>query len=390
MPRIILHVDMDSFYASVEELRNPGLKGRAIVTCMFSGRSKDSGAVSAANYKARELGIRSGMPIKIAKRLAKGKGVAFLPSDREYYREVSSRIMDILRREADEKREGVRGRLQSMFEQVSVDEAYLDVSRRSEGSWDSAREIAESIKRKIREKENLTCSIGIGPNKLVAKMASRAQKPDGLTLVKDSEVQGFFEKIPAAKLFGVGPQTAKVFEKLGIKTSKDLADYDLKKLEAVFGSKKGRVLQDTARGIDNDPVEEREAQQISRMATLKKDSDNPKDILENIRELARDIDLELKSKGLFYRTVSVITIDTHLQMQTRSRTTIESSSLSKNLDIAKELLEDFLEQNPGRMLRRVGIRVSGFSRKKEKKQRTLGDFPKEIECDKSHLPSKNA
>jgi len=364
MPRIILHMDMDSFYASVEENRNPEIRGKAIVTCMFSGRSKDSGAVSAANYKARELGIHSGMPIRIAKGLAKGKDVVFLPSDREYYWEVSSRIMEILRKESDS------------FEQVSVDEAYLDVSKRSRGSWENALKLAESLKNAIHEKEHLTCSIGIGPNKLVAKMASKAQKPDGLTLVKDSEVKGFFEKLPVSKLFGIGPKTLQELESLGIKTAKELAGYDLETLEERFGTKRGKILQDTARGIDDSPVEEREAQQISKMATLKKDSNSSKDIFGKIQELAQDIDSELKENSLTYRTISIMTIDRHLQMQTRSHTTIESSSLSKNLDIAKELLEDFLEQNPDRMLRRIGIRVSGLSRKGETKQRILGEFKK--------------
>jgi DNA polymerase IV (DinB-like DNA polymerase) len=363
MPRIIFLVDMDSFYASVEELRNPELKGKAIVTCMFSGRSKDSGAVSAANYKARELGIHSGMPIRAAKARAKGKDVVFLPSDRDYYWEVSGRVMDILRAHSD------------AFEQVSVDEAYLDVSKRSRGSWDSARKIAESIKQEIREQEKLTCSIGIGPNKLVAKMASKKQKPDGLTLVKDSEVKRFFEKIPAAKLFGVGPQTAKVFEELGIRTSRDLASHDLKELEEIFGPKKGRSLRDTARGMDDSPVEEKEAQQISRMGTLKKDSDNPDEIMEKLREMAKDIDKEIAESRVSFRTVSIIAIDTRLQMRTKSHTTIESKSLQKNLDLAKELFERYFEENPGK-LRRVGIRVANLSRGEErpKKQRTLGEY----------------
>jgi len=373
MARIILHVDMDSFYASVEELRNPDLKGKAIVTCMFSGRTKDSGAVSASNYKARELGIRSGMPIRAAKSLAKGKDVAFLPSDREYYWEVSSRVMQILRSYADQ-REGVSRRLQSMaFEQVSVDEAYLDVSRKAKGDWVKARKTAESIKKEVLEKERLTCSIGIGSNKLVAKMASKAQKPDGLTVVKDSEVRGFFENIPLSKLFGIGPKTLAGLEALGIKTTKELSEHDFKELEKALGSRKAKDLQDTSLGIDDSAVEEKEAQQISRMATLKKDSDDPKEIMEKIEELSEDVEKDLKEAGLHYKTISIILIDTRLQMQTRSRTTIESSSLKKNLDIAGELLEKFLSGNHESKLRRVGIRVSGFS---QRKQRTLGEFPK--------------
>ena len=364
MSRIILHVDMDSFYASVEELRNPEIRGKAIVTCMFSGRTEDSGAVSAANYKARELGIHSGMPIRVAKRLAKGKDVIFLPSDREYYWSVSEKVMNILRKEAD------------AFEQVSVDEAYLDVSKKAKGSWERAQKIAESIKREIKEKEGLTCSIGIGPNKLVAKMASKKQKPDGLTLVKDTEVKRFFGALPASKLFGVGPKTARELEGLGIKTAKELAHFDLKILEEKFGNNRARDLRETALGMDESPVEERQAQQISRMATLPKDSDSPDEIFQKIQELAKDIEEELKESKLNYKTISIIGIDTHLQMRTRSRTTIDSASLEKNLDIAKELIESYLEENPGK-LRRIGIRVSGLSRKGKpemKAQRTLGEF----------------
>lgn len=362
MQRIILLVDMDSFYASVEELRNPELKGKAIVTCMFSGRSQDSGAVSAANYKARELGIHSGMPIRAAKARAKGKDVVFLPSDREYYWEVSGRVMDILRAHSD------------TFEQVSVDEAYMDVSKRSRGSWESARKIAETLKKEIREKESLTCSVGIGPNKLVAKMASKAQKPDGLTAVKDSDVRKFFEKLSVSKLFGIGPRTAEELGQMGIKTAKELAHSDLEILEERFGSKRGRILRETAQGVDDSSVEEKEAQQVSRMATLKKDSESLEEIFEKLQELSQGIEQELKENSLTFRTISIIAIDTHLQMQTRSHTTIESGSIQKNLDVARDLLEKFLQENPGKKLRRIGIRVSGLSRGQEKKQRTLGEY----------------
>jgi DNA polymerase IV (DinB-like DNA polymerase) len=381
MHRIILLVDMDSFYASVEENRNPEIRGKAIVTCMFSGRSKDSGAVSAANYRARELGIRSGMPIRNAKGLAKGKDAVFLPSDREYYKEVSGRVMEILRNHADEVKEGVSGRLRSMFEQVSVDEAYLDISKRAKGDWEKAVKTAESLKKEVKERENLTCSVGIGPNKLVAKMASKKQKPDGLTLVKDSEVRKFMESFPLDKMHGIGGRTVEELAGLGIKTVKELAGSDRENLEERLGPKRGRILWERARGMDGSPVEEREAKQISRMATLKKDSDKPDEIMEKIGEMSQDLEEELKQARLNYKTISIILIDTRLQMQTRGRTTIESSSLRKNLDIARDLLERYLEENPETKLRRVGIRVSGLSHRNPKleasrSQRTLGDFPK--------------
>ncbi|HJW96821.1 MAG TPA: hypothetical protein VJ485_01525, partial [archaeon] len=192
-------------------------------------------------------------------------------------------------------------------------------------------------------------------------MASKKQKPDGLTLVKDSEVKRFFEKIPASKLFGVGPRTADIFEELGIKTSRELAQFDTHALEKAFGQNRAKLLQDTARGVDDSLVEEKEAQQISRMGTLKKDTDKPEEIMERLKEFAEGIDTELMSEGLSYRTISIIAIDTHLQMRTKSHTTIESRSLKKNLDLARELLEKYLEGSRGK-LRRVGIRVSGLSK----------------------------
>jgi nucleotidyltransferase/DNA polymerase involved in DNA repair len=173
----------------------------------------------------------------------------------------------------------------------------------------------------------------------------------------------------------VGPQTARVFEELGIKTSKNLAEYDTEALEKAFGSKKGRILQQTARGIDDSPVEEKEAQQISRMGTLKKDSDKPEEIMEKIQEMAKDIDKETAETKVTFRTISIIAIDTRLQTRTKSHTTIESKSLEKNLDLAKELFEKYFEETPGK-LRRVGIRVANLSHgeQKPKKQKTLGEY----------------
>jgi DNA polymerase IV (DinB-like DNA polymerase) len=360
MNRIILHVDLDSFYASVEEFRKPGIKGKPIIICIYSGRTKDSGAVSSANYKARDLGIRSGMPIIFAKRLAKKKRAIFLPADRPYYQSVSQRIMDILEKEAD------------AFQQVSVDEAYLDVSETTGGDWEKAIKIAKSIKKKIKEREKLTCSVGIGPNKLVAKMASKNMKPDGLTLVKTPEVRNFLNPLEVSKLHGIGRVTSFILEELGIKTIKDLAEFKVASIEEKLGKNKAKMLQERAIGIDNSTVEEQEAKQISRIGTLKKDSRDIDEIFKKIKELAKDLEKRIESRKVSFRTISLITIDTTLDIQTRSETIEQTQKLVPMISITKELLKDFLEENKYKQLRRVGVRVSNLIYRK--KQRTLGDF----------------
>jgi DNA polymerase IV (DinB-like DNA polymerase) len=360
MERIILHIDLDSFYASLEELRHEEIRGKPVVICVFSGRSEDSGAVSTANYKARELGIKSGMPISLAKRIAKDKDVVFLPNDIEYYRKVSDRIMEILEEEAD------------IFQQVSIDEAYLDVTKRSMKSWNNAKKIAERIKERIKEQEDLTCSIGVGSNKLVAKMASKHKKPDGLTIIKDTEVKKFFENLPVSKIHGIGGKTTKILDELGIKTSKELADFDINILEERFGENKAKLLVEKARGIDDSPVEQKERQQISRLATLKEDTNDIETIFERIKELATDMKKKIEKGEVSFRTVSIILIDTVLKTQTRNETIQLTNDLNSALPTIKSLLDNFLKENSDKKLRRVGIRVSNLVYKKE--QKTLGDF----------------
>ncbi|MDY6966869.1 MAG: DNA polymerase IV [Halobacteriota archaeon] len=363
MGRIIIHVDLDSFYASLEESRNEKIRGKAVVICMFSGRSEDSGAVSAANYKARELGIKSGMSIVNAKRLAKGSGdVIFLPADREYYRTVSDRIMGVLEDEAD------------LMQQVSVDEAYLDITEKTRKSWDGAKRIAEEIKERIKREEYLTCSVGIGPNKLIAKMASKHRKPDGLTVIKEEDIEGFLGGLPVSKLHGVGKKTTDALSELGVKTVDELAKTDPMKLEEAFGRNKAKALHDMALGIDDSPVEGKDARQISRIATLKEDTRDVETIFEKIIELTDEMEKKLKGEGVSFRTVSIILIDTHLKMQTRSETIPQTENVLEILPVARSLLERFLEENPEKVLRRVGIRVSNLTREKEKGQRTLFEF----------------
>ena len=157
-------VDLDYFFAQCEERRNPSIKGKPVVVCVYSGRTKDSGAVSTANYEARKYGVKSGIPISLAKKKLKDVDAVFLPVDKEFYKEISDSIMQILRRYAD------------YFEQVSVDEAFLDVTQKTKANYQQAKQLAATIKDDVLTQQRLTCSIGIGPNKLVAKIAADMQR----------------------------------------------------------------------------------------------------------------------------------------------------------------------------------------------------------------------
>ena len=324
-----------------------------MVICVYSGRSPDSGAVSSPNYLARQLGIKAGMPIAFAKRLAKDKEVIFLPNDMEYYRTVSERIMEILEEDAD------------AIQQVSIDEAYLDISGRSGGDWETAQKIAEGIKRRVKSEEGLTCSIGIGPNKLIAKMASERQKPDGLAVVRDTQVEGFLRNLAVLELYGIGKKTAEALKKLGINTVSELADFDLRTLEETLGKNRATILQQRAKGIDESLIEQKESQQISRIATLKKDTNNIDVIFEKIRELAADVSAKAEKKKATFRTISVIVIDNHLKVHARSETTQQTDNIDAVLKTARSLLGRFLEDNPGVMIRRVGIRIANLARKED-------------------------
>lgn len=369
MKRIILLLDLDYFYAALEERRKPELKGKPVVVCVYSGRTEDSGAVATSNYEARKLGIKSGMYIMQAKALA-GKAseqeTVFIPVDMEHYRKASKRIMSIARRFADR------------YEQVSIDEIYLDVSRKSGGSYEKARKLAQRIKNNILRKEKVTCSIGIGPSKLIAKMAAGEKKPDGLTVILPMQVKDFLRPKEASELHGVGSKTSEALNKIGIKTIGDLAKADIEKLTPLFGEKKAMLLVQHANGIDDDPVEEEARKQISRIVTLKIDSEDFGYISEKIPLLSEAIFRKLEARKASFRTVSVLAVVKGLEQRTKSISLPEPSASKQDIiDCSREALKQFLAEKPGK-LRRFGIRVSGFSdlEKKQKEQKRILDFGK--------------
>ncbi len=361
--RIILQLDLDSFYASAEEARNPSLKGKPVVVCVFSGRTEDSGAVATSNYLAREAGIKAGMYIMKAKELATRETV-FIGTDMEYYKKVSERIMNILRNYSNK------------FEQRSIDEAYLDLSGEVRDFEEAAR-LAQDIKRVVFEMDGITCSIGLGPNKLIAKMASKAKKPDGLTVIKSDEVRNFLNPLPVKKLFGIGPKSLEFFEKVGIRTIEDLSKTDVNILVKQFGEKKGKEIWEHANGVDNSEVEETERQQLSKIGTLKQDSSDLEFICIKLFELADELKVKIEKEQKKFKSVSIIIILTNLETGTRSRSLPDyTQNIETIKGEAKNLMKEFLEKNPGKKLRRCGVRVSSFEEKgaQDKKQKNLFSF----------------
>ena len=365
MQRIVLHVDMDYFYAAIEERENPDLRGKAVVVCMLSGRSGLSGAVSTCNYVARQFGIRAGMPCSKAKKL--NPDAIFLPVRKEFYTTVSDRVMAILRNYADITETG------DSFEQISIDEAFIEISEKSGGDFNLAFELGMQIKKEIKEKENLTCSIGIGPNKLISKMASSVQKPDGITVISPEKLENFLFPLNVSKLWGIGNITAGKLQEMGITTVKELAGHDITELISVFGKTKGIWLKQAASGIDDSPLKERDgSDQIGRIATLPEDTLDAKLIFPLLEKLAEDVISKLDTRELSFRVVTVTVINSRFQMYTKSRT-LNHPIYSKEvlLQLTREIMEEFLSESKIEF-RRIGVRVGDLQ--KRKGQRSLFDY----------------
>jgi DNA polymerase IV (DinB-like DNA polymerase) len=356
-------VDLDYFFAQCEELRNPAIKNKPVVVGVYSGRTEDSGAVSTSNYIARGYGVKSGMPLFMAKRKLEGTDAVFLHVDHVYYDEMSNKIMELLRGYA------------SSLEQVSVDEAYLDVTAQVNGSFEKAHAYAQKIKQDAKEKLNVSFSIGVAPNKLVAKIACDSQKPDGLTIVKPEDVKAFLSPMPVNRLLGVGKKTTLKMEQMGIQTIGDLAGFNVQKLIEVFGRTLGLYFYTAANGVDNTPVlEQGEAESISRIGTLKMDTRDLEFLLQKITDLTEDVYREVFEKNLSFRQVAIHVVLTDLTSKTRM-TTLDVPSKDKEVitKTVRVLLEKFLSESTLE-IRRVGVKVSGFSREEPKQRQLTGFF----------------
>jgi len=347
----VFHIDFDYFYAQCEETRSPELKSKPVCVCVFSDRGGDSGAIATANYTARKYGVKSGMPITFAKkRLEEKKDAVFLPVDFDFYTEISEKAMDIMKQYAD------------IFEYVGRDEAYLDVTKRIGGDFLKASHLAQQIKNSIREKIKLTCSIGISSNKLISKIASDFQKPDGLTVVSPEKVEVFLDQLKIRSIPGIGKKTENRFTEMNFETIQELKKLDVFTLNKEFGRKSGTYIYNAVRGIDNEPVKKRDERiQYSKIMTLKKDSTNYEFLLENITDLCNEVYKVVKKNNKMFKSVGIHLVQSDLLNKSKSRmlrnSTDSLEELEKNVN---QLLKEVL-LNQKTTIRRIGVKVSELS-----------------------------
>jgi DNA polymerase IV (DinB-like DNA polymerase) len=260
------------------------------------------------------------------------------------------------------------------FEQVGIDEAYLDVTQKVHGSFEAAKALAQKIKDDVKNQLNITFSVGVGPNKLVAKIASDSQKPDGLTIVKPEEVERFLSPLPVNRLIGVGRKTSAKMGELGIKTIGDLARYDVQSLVEIFGKNLGVYFHNAANGVDNEPVQEAgEAESVSRISTLKENTHDLALILEKTGQLIEDIHKEVVQRDISFKQIGIIAIMTDLSVRSRSQT-LETPT--RNIAVLRKTVRELFEKFLGESeleIRRVGVKISHFI-KEEIKQKQLASF----------------
>jgi len=350
--RIILHLDMDSFYASVEMQKRPELRGRPVVIGADPKQGSGRGVVCTCSYEARAFGVRSALPISRAFALC--PHAVFLRPDFSLYSSVSESVMAILRSY------GFR------LQQVSIDEAFLDIS--SLGDYSRAGDLARQIKSVIQSRLGITCSIGIGPGKAVAKIASEFQKPDGLTMVKPENLEALLRPLPVRKVPGIGEKSETAFSSLGILTIGDLLDADPRMLVAGFG--RGVVpLLNSIHGIDESEVcENSGVRSLSRETTFECDTEDLSLIADTLRRLADAVCLTLNEEHLRCRTVTVKVRYHDFATRTKGRTLSHYTDDPAALRTCARML--FRDIYDGGKIRLLGIRLSSID-KPDASQTTL-------------------
>jgi DNA polymerase-4 len=333
-----MHLDMDAFYAAVEQSDSPELRGKPVIV---GGAMR--GVVCAASYEARRYGVHSAMPVFQARKLCP-HGV-FLPVRMERYRDVSRMVMEILR--------GVS----PLVEQVSIDEAFADITG-TERLHGPAVALAHRVKDAVREATSLTCSIGIAPNRFLAKIGSDFNKPDGLTIIEEEQVREFLQKLPVGKVPGVGKKTAEDLKTLGIVFAADILKFPSGFWSKKFG-KWGNSLYDRARGIDNSPVVPHcDPKSISAERTLPEDTDSIAELEKLLLSQAEEVGRELRKLGFSARTVTLKVKLSDFKVSARSRTLPEPFDATEVLFSAGQRLLSDLKLR--RKVRLIGIGVSNL------------------------------
>lgn len=340
MERAIVHVDMDAFYASCEIREAPELEGKPVI--IGGDPHAKRGVVTTCSYPAREYKIRSAMPISEA--YHKCPHGVYLRPNYKLYKTVSRNVMEILKKFAD------------VFQQAGIDEAYLDASQRI-GKYDSPYDYAEHIQKEIAKEEKITCSLGIAPNKSVAKIASDFKKPNGITIVSENELLSFLRPLPVEKINGVGAKTKYILNQHGITTIKDIEKATPDTLTDILG-KSGHWLWSVAHGKDTRPVGYTGSlKSMGKEHTFSKDTKNIQDIHETFGWIAERLSKKLENRSMEYKTVSIKVRLKGFETYTRSKTLLGyTRSRDSIIAITKELFEEFR----GNYIRLVGIRLTNL------------------------------
>jgi DNA polymerase IV len=340
--RAILHVDMDAFFASVEQLDHPEWRGRPLLV----GYDGPRGVVTAASYEARPFGCRSAQPMAVAKRLCPQAIIAPVRFDR--YREMSRQVFEVFER------------FTPLVEPLSVDEAFLDVTG-SEPLFGSAQTIAERIKREVRERTALTASVGVAPNKFLAKLASDLNKPDGLTVIAEDDVNRMLDPLPIEKIWGIGPKTAERIQGLGVRTIGQLRAISPDVLRLRIGDE-AEHYQRLAAGVDDRPVTpDRDAKSIGQEQTFGHDLADPAAIRAVMLEQVEQVGSRLRRYGLRARTVTVKIRFGEFQTITRRTTLAEPADTTAAIWSAARGLFDHWAEREFRPVRLIGVTAGNFA-----------------------------
>src|SRR5690606_19752383 len=357
--RLVFHVDMDAFYAAVEQLENPSLRGKHVIV---GGVDSSRGVVSSASYEARAFGVHSAMPVAHArKRCPHG---VYIAGRHAVYGQYSRRIMDAL------------SEFSPILEQVSVDEAFLDKTG-TEGLFGDAEKSGRKVKTAIFKQTGLTASVGAAENKFLAKLASDARKPDGLMIVKPGEALAFLDPMPVGRLWGVGKKTVQELNQIGLYAVSQLRAHPLDGLTAHFGEAFARHLHDLSQGRDDRDLEVRaQEKSISHECTFETDSSDPEPLAATLLEQSERVARRARKEGLAGRTVTLVWRNPDFSRQSHGRSLPEPTHSSPAIyQAASELLGE-ISGRGGRKFRLIGVRLSNFS--EENPQLSLFQEPKSM------------
>jgi DNA polymerase IV (archaeal DinB-like DNA polymerase) len=374
--RVVMCVDLNAFYPSCEELRDTSLIGKphaAIMTEEQEGNIITKGVVASSSYEARKPGVRSAMPLSKAMDLC--PELILKKVDIPYYRQVSNKVMNKLERYAD------------LLEQTSIDEAYLDCTKKvlseyNQPYYSNIEEYASTIKKTIEEQCKLRSSIGVAPTKSAAKMASDFQKPDGLTIFYPKDLQKFLEELEVERVSGIGVKTQQILnEEMGIHTIGQLARYDVQHLMDRFGKKNGLWMWQVANGEDEDPVIPREDHvSLSTESTLQASTKNKEVLLKFVlNELVDELYERVNSYGYQFKTVAVKIVRSDFSVETREMSySIYQTNKESITSVIQALLDRFVFDDNAAKIRKVGIKVSKLIRMEKKtsalRQKKLFDY----------------